>query len=85
MFGNRFSSSTRCSRSLHETELGRSSQPLSCCFLKVATQPNRGEFREVRVARASRVCYVTPFAGGLSRFNINTALSLPERIQSKRR
>ena len=32
-----------------------------------------------------RVHYVTSFAGGLSRLNMNTALSVPKRIQSKRR
>ena len=41
MFGNRFSSSTSCSRWLHETESDRSNQSLSCCFLKVATHPLR--------------------------------------------
>ena len=39
MFGNRFSSSTSCSRSPHETESGRPNPSLSCCFLKVATHP----------------------------------------------
>ena len=39
MFGDRFSSSTNCSRWLHETEPGRPDQSLSCCFLKVATHP----------------------------------------------
>ena len=39
MFGNRFSSSTSCSKSLHETEFGRSNPSHSCCVLKVATQP----------------------------------------------
>ena len=40
MFGNRFSSSTSCSRSPHETESGRPNPSLSCCFLKVATHPD---------------------------------------------
>ena len=39
MFGDRFSSSTSCSRWLHETESDRSNQSLSCCFLKVARHP----------------------------------------------
>ena len=39
MFGDRFSSSTSCSRWLHETEPGRLDQSLSCRFLKVATHP----------------------------------------------
>ena len=39
MFGDRFSSSTNCSRWLHETEPGRPNQSFSCCFLKVATHP----------------------------------------------
>ena len=30
IFGDRFSSSTSCSRWLHETEPGRHNQPLSC-------------------------------------------------------
>ena len=42
MFGDRFSSSTSCSRWLHETEPGRPNQSLSCCFLKVATHPSIG-------------------------------------------
>ena len=40
MFGDSFSSSTSCSRWLHETEPGRLDQPPSCCFLKVATHPS---------------------------------------------
>ena len=40
MFGDRFSSSTSCSRWLHETEPGRLDQSLSCRFLKVATHPH---------------------------------------------
>ena len=39
MFGDRFSSSTSCSRWLHETEPDRPDQSLTCCFLKVATHP----------------------------------------------
>ena len=39
MFGDRFRSSTSCSRWLHETEPGRLDQSLSCRFLKVATHP----------------------------------------------
>ena len=39
MFGDRFRSSTSCSRWLHETELGRPNPSLSRCFLKVATHP----------------------------------------------
>ena len=42
MFGDRFSSSTSCSRWLHETEPGRLDQSLSCRFLKVATHPILG-------------------------------------------
>ena len=40
MFGDRFSSSTSCSRGVHETEPDRPDQSLTCCFLKVATHPN---------------------------------------------
>ena len=40
MFGDRFSSSTGCSRWLHETEPARLDQSRSCRFLKVATQPS---------------------------------------------
>ena len=39
MFGDRFSSSTSCSRGVHETEPDRPDQSLTCCFLKVATHP----------------------------------------------
>ena len=39
MFGDRFSSSTTCSRWRHETEPGRLDQSLSCRFWKVATHP----------------------------------------------
>ena len=39
MFGDRFSSSTSCSRWVHETEPDRPDQSLTCCFLKVATHP----------------------------------------------
>ena len=41
MFGDRFSSSTSCSRWVHETEPDRPDQSLTCCFLKVATHPSR--------------------------------------------
>ena len=41
MFGDRFSSSTSCSRWLHETEPGRLDQALSCRLSKVATHPFR--------------------------------------------
>ena len=41
MFGDRFSSSTSCSRWVHETEPDRPDQSLTCCFLKVATHPAR--------------------------------------------
>ena len=41
MFGDRFSSSTSCSRWLHETEPDRPDQSLTCCFLKVATHPHK--------------------------------------------
>ena len=41
MFGDRFSSSTSCSRWVHETEPDRPDQSLTCCFLKVATHPVR--------------------------------------------
>ena len=40
MCGDRFSSSTTCSRWRHETELGRLDQSLSCRFWKVATHPS---------------------------------------------
>ena len=40
MFGDRFSSSTSCSRWLHETEPDRPDPSLTCCFLKVATHPS---------------------------------------------
>ena len=39
MFGDRFSSSTTCSRWRHETEPGQLDQSLSCRFWKVATHP----------------------------------------------
>ena len=39
MCGDRFSSSTTCSRCRHETEPGRLDQSLSCRFWKVATHP----------------------------------------------
>ena len=39
MFGDRFSSSTSCSRWVHETEPDRPDPSLTCCFLKVATHP----------------------------------------------
>ena len=42
MFGDRFSSSTTCSRWRHETEPGRLDQSLSCRFWKVATHPIDG-------------------------------------------
>ena len=41
MFGDRFSSSTSCSRWVHETEPDRPDQSLTCCFLKVATHPGK--------------------------------------------
>ena len=41
MFGDRYSSSTSCSRWLHETEPARLDQSRSYRFLKVATQPAR--------------------------------------------
>ena len=44
MFGDRFSSSTSCSRWLHETEPDRPDPSLTCCFLKVATHPLKGLF-----------------------------------------
>ena len=40
MLGDRFSSSTTCSRWRHETEPGRLDQSLSCRFWKVATHPS---------------------------------------------
>ena len=43
MSGNKFSSSTSCSRWLHETEPGRLDPSLSGRFLKVATQPEMFE------------------------------------------
>ena len=41
MFGNKFSSSTSCSKWLHETEPGRLDHEFSGRFLKVATHPSR--------------------------------------------
>ena len=41
MFGNKISSSTSCSKWLHETEPGRLDQEFSGRFLKVATHPSR--------------------------------------------
>ena len=41
MCGDRFSSSTTCSRWRHETGPGRLDQSLSCRFWKVATHPRR--------------------------------------------
>ena len=40
MFGDRFSSSTTCSRWRYETEPGQLDQSLSCRFWKVATHPS---------------------------------------------
>ena len=39
MFGDRFSSSTSCSKWRRETKPGRLDQSRSCYFLKVATHP----------------------------------------------
>ncbi len=48
MCGDRFSSSTTCSRWRHETEPGRLDQSLSCRFWKVATHPVDGFLRTAR-------------------------------------
>ena len=41
MFGDRYSSSTSCSKWRHETKPGRLDQSRSCSFLMVATYPYR--------------------------------------------
>ena len=43
MFGDRFSSSTTCSRWQHETEPGRLDQSLSRRFWRVATHPSKAQ------------------------------------------
>ena len=45
MFGDRFSSSTSCSRWLHDTEPGRVDQVFSGRFLGVATHPHLSEIK----------------------------------------
>ena len=50
MFGDRFSSSTSCSRWLHETEPGRLDQAFSGRFLKVATHPMNNLLEQATVA-----------------------------------
>ena len=45
LFGDRFSSSTSCSKWRRETKPGRLDQSRSCYFLKVATHPTVGNFR----------------------------------------
>ena len=56
MCGDRFSSSTTCSRWRHETEPGRLDQSLSCRFWKVATHPLKELEREVReLKRANEI------------------------------
>ena len=54
MCGDRFSSSTTCSRWRHETEPGRLDQSLSCRFWKVATHPV-GRLRRLVEARLGKV------------------------------
>ena len=56
MFGNRFSSSTSCSRWLHETEADRLDQAFSGRFLKVATHPDKALTRAI--ARAAETVSV---------------------------
>ena len=64
MFGDRFSSSTSCSRWLHETEPGRPNQSLSYCFLKVATHPFRNLATTINQAlRPSGIGNSAPTAG----------------------
>ena len=57
MCGDRFSSSTTCSRWRHETEPGRLDQSLSCRFWKVATHPF--ELLVLTVARSGEVRLAT--------------------------
>ena len=65
MCGDRFSSSTTCSRWRHETEPGRLDQSLSCRFWKVATHPLEAlvaleaSAAETRSASAAQVTAVT--------------------------
>ena len=49
MCGDRFSSSTTCSRWRHETEPGRLDQSLSCRFWKVATHPTAANLQATNV------------------------------------
>ena len=53
MFGDRFSSSTSCSRGVHETEPDRPDQSLTCCFLKVATHPFERMVTEIMKSEAT--------------------------------
>ena len=59
MCGDRFSSSTTCSRWRHETEPGRLDQSLSCRFWKVATHP----FWEL--SGSDHTAYVKPLEAGV--------------------
>ena len=52
MFGNRFSSSTHCSRWLHEAEPGRLDPSFSGRFLKVATHPHGLSPRAAKITGA---------------------------------
>ena len=54
MFGNRFSSSTSCSRWLHELAPGRVDPSLCCRFLKVATHLVKQVFTEPDLALPQR-------------------------------
>ena len=62
MFGDRFSSSTSCSRGVHETEPDRPDQSLTCCFLKVATHPARGLLKRPDVR--PEIIFVEPLSKG---------------------
>ena len=71
MFGDRFSSSTSCSRWLYETEPGRLDQSLSCRFLKVATHPSELLPRVHRVAALLKRWLIGTHQGAVSREHLD--------------
>ena len=72
MFGDRFSSSTSCSRWVHETEPDRPDPSLTCCFLKVATHP----YHVIPFARSDEL-----FRDDVLRFgNVLHRLRVPFRV-----
>ena len=72
MFGGKFSSSTSCSRWLHETEIGRPDPSLSCLFLKVATHPNKTSLTVFKPGKITDFIWETDlhfFLGTTQQFN----------------